>query len=200
MKDLISHKSRTNIIPITRKVEGKSESIIAAVNKVAQFFHFDGTDQKRERLAKVIYTLNLLDIKQDDLVFELDTTDGLNAAILAEMGARVLTVSADKFTSLKAINAISTATKDRIQIITVGEIAKVSRLAPFDKILVGPSVSNIPMDLYGVLALNGKLVVTEKNNSAPVLLQITRTTSDTFDVKKKFGLQDKSASYEVFDL
>ncbi len=199
MKDLIAHKSTANIIPITRKIENEQLSIIGAVNRVVKYFEFDSLDQKRELLAKVIYTLNLMDIKKDDIVFELGTNKGLKAAVMAEMGARILTVSADKFNSLKQINSITLDSKDRIQILSIDQIQHITKLAPFDKILVSPGVSNIPADLYGLIALNGKLVISD-NEDQPCFLQITRTADDKFDVKRKSGLNNKTASYEVFDL
>jgi protein-L-isoaspartate O-methyltransferase len=200
MQDLVNYKSKANIIPIDRPTKNDGSHLTAAVNNTMQHFTFSSEEKKKSVLGQLLYRLNLLNVKTNDLILELGTGTGLQAAVLAELGAQVITVSDNKTTVQANLRTLSTETKNRIQVFNKSEIATAGSNAPFDKIVVSPEVSNLPMELYGLLSVGGDMVLTSDSTENPALMHVVRTSDDKFDVKKKTGLIDKSTSYEVIDL
>jgi len=200
MQDLVNYKSKANIIPITRVSQKDVSPVLQAVNKVIAHFSFKSVESKKKSLSQLIYRLELLDVNKGDVIFELGTGSGLQTAALAELGAQVITVGTDTTQVKEMIELLDAKCKNRIEVYAQNEISKAGSKAPFDRIIVAPEVSNIPVEFYGLLSVNGQMVITSDLSDNPGIVHVTRTSDDTFDVKKKSGLIDKSASYEIMDL
>lgn len=200
MQDLISHKSKANIIPINRTQNNGVADIIQAINKTSSHFSLGKNVDRKKYLSKMIYRLELLNVQQDDLILVLGAQNGHESAVLASMGAKVITVSTEKFEILKSINKIPDNSKNRIQIFSDEEIVQAGSLAPFDKIIIAPQVKNIPAEFFGLLSINGDMVISSDETANPTILHVKRKSAEHFDTKKKTGLVDRSVSYDVFDI
>lgn len=200
MQDLISIKSKADIIPINRTHKKSTSDIIQALNKVSPYFPMENTEKKKKYLSQMIYRIDLLKVKKGDIVLELGALDAFQSSVISEMGAQVVTVCSNKAEFLENLDAIPRIAKNQVQVFSQDQIVKAGSLAPFDKMIIAPEVSNIPVEFYGLLSINGDMVITSDPTDNPTILHVKRTGETSFDTKKKTGLVDRSASYDVFDL
>lgn len=200
MQDLISIKAKTDFIPTNRTLKKKTSDIIQAINKVSAYFTMADVEKKKKLLSQTIYRIDLLNVKKGDLVLVLGATDALQSAILSEMGAQVVTVSTNQAAISQRLEMIPRIAKNKIQVFAKDQIVQAGSLAPFDKMIIAPEVSNIPAEFYALLSINGDMVITSDHSDNPTILHIKRTGQTSFDTKKKTRLADRSASYDVFDI
>ncbi|PCI33024.1 MAG: protein-L-isoaspartate O-methyltransferase [Elusimicrobia bacterium] len=100
-----------------------------------------------------------LELKKGDKVLEIGTGSGYQAAILAEMGARVYTIEI-----VKALARSAERTLDRLGYhdvhVKAGDGYKGwPRAAPFDAVIVTCSPNHVPEKLKEQLKVGGKLVI-----------------------------------------
>lgn len=200
MQELISFKTQADITPINRTHKKSGSDIIQALNKVSAYFPMENEEKKKKYLSQMIYRIDLLKIKKGDIVFELGATDAFQAAVISEMGAQVVVVSSYRSALMERLATIPRIAKNQIQVFAQDQIVKAGSLAPFDKMIIAPEVSNIPVEFYGLLSINGDMVITSDHTDNPTILHVKRTGETSFDTKKKTGLVNRSASYDVFDL
>ncbi len=200
MKDLLTLKNSANIIPITKKLKQNTPSVISAFNSMLDKLPFPMAVSKGELISYHTYILNLLDAKIEDSVFLVGQENLINAAVLAKMGAKVTFLADDKYAILSALEHIKDESTQNIEVISKQQLQLIATMAPFARILVAPEASNLPVELYALLAIGGQMVVCTTENDTATFLQILRNDTNDFDVKKKNGLEDRTASYEVFDL
>lgn len=99
-----------------------------------------------------------LDVRQGSRVLEVGTGSGYQAAILAEMGARVYTIERDA-----ELLAVARKTLDRLGYRVAAKVGDGtvgwSEFAPYDGIIVTAGAPQIPEPLQKQLADGGKLVI-----------------------------------------
>jgi protein-L-isoaspartate(D-aspartate) O-methyltransferase len=129
----------------------------------------------------VAFQTELLEIVLHHKVLEVGTGSGYQAAILAEMGARVFTV--------ERIRKLHTDSQSVIR--QLGYPIKfflgdgyqgLPSYAPFDRILVTAATAVIPDALLQQLAVGGILVAPVGSQGSQVMKRCIRTGDDTFDV------------------
>jgi len=123
---------------------------------------------------------SLLQVKRREKILEIGTGSGYQAAILAEMGAKVYTI--ERFRELYF--------KARMTLASLGYSAEFfygdgfegkPQYGPYDGIIITAATKEIPDTLLRQLKTGGRLVVPLGNSLSQVMTLVTRTGEDAFD-------------------
>jgi protein-L-isoaspartate(D-aspartate) O-methyltransferase len=123
---------------------------------------------------------SLLQVKKRDKVLEIGTGSGYQAAILAEMGAKVYTIERYRELYLKAQATLSSLGYSADFFYGDGHLGK-PQYGPFDGIIITAAANEVPDALLRQLKTGGRLVVPLGSGDSQVMTLIQRTGEDTFD-------------------
>ena len=127
----------------------------------------------------VALMMQILELKNSDIVLEIGTGSGYQTALLAEIVEKVYTV--------ERINSLIRNAEDLLNNLgyknifykfgdgTLGWKDEITTQNEFDKIIVAAAAPDIPESLTGQLAMNGKLIIPTGNRTFQQLVVITRT-------------------------
>jgi protein-L-isoaspartate(D-aspartate) O-methyltransferase len=138
-----------------------------------------GHDQTISQPYTVAVQTCLLEVKKRDKILEVGTGSGYQAAILAEMGARVYTV--ERFEALfeKAKTTLALIGKSQVRCFCRDGYKGLPEFAPFDKIIVTAGAPDIPQDLLKQLKVGGIMVI-PVGKAVQEMHQITRASEDNY--------------------
>jgi protein-L-isoaspartate(D-aspartate) O-methyltransferase len=100
-----------------------------------------------------------LDLKGDEKVLELGTGSGYQAAILAELTARVVTVERIAPLAEQAATLLAELGYENVQVHLAGDTLGWPEEAPYEGILVTAAAPDVPPVLVEQLAPQGRLVI-----------------------------------------
>jgi protein-L-isoaspartate(D-aspartate) O-methyltransferase len=123
---------------------------------------------------------SLLKMKSRDKILEIGTGSGYQAAILAEMGARVYTIERFRELFLKAQQTITSLGYSVDFFFGDGYEGK-PQYGPFDGIIITAAAPEIPQALLQQLKTGGRLVVPVGNSGSQVMTVVERTGIDCFE-------------------
>lgn len=123
---------------------------------------------------------SLLKIKKRDKILEIGTGSGYQAAILAEMGAKVYTIERHKDLYLKAQRTLSQMGYSIDFFYGDGYLGK-AQYGPFDGIIITAAAPEIPEALLQQLKVGGRLVVPTGTANSQVMTVVEKTGPDTFE-------------------
>ena len=123
---------------------------------------------------------SLLKVRRRDKILEIGTGSGYQAAILAQMGAKVYTIERYRELYLKAQSTLTSLGYTAEFFYGDGHEGK-SQYGPFDGIIITAAASEIPDALLKQLKIGGKLVVPLGEGGTQVMTLVERTGEDTFD-------------------
>jgi protein-L-isoaspartate(D-aspartate) O-methyltransferase len=123
---------------------------------------------------------SLLRVKKRDKILEIGTGSGYQAAILAEMGAKVFTIERYRELYLKAQATLTSLGYSADFFYGDGHVGK-PQYGPFDSILITAATNEIPSGLLNQLKIGGRLVVPLGDNNSQVMTLVQRTGEDAFD-------------------
>lgn len=123
---------------------------------------------------------SLLMVKRRDKILEIGTGSGYQAAILAEMGAKVYTIERYRDLHLKAQRILTSLGYSADFFFGDGYEGK-PQYGPFDGILITAAAPSVPEKLLQQLKIGGKLVVPIGENSSQVMTVVQRTDLDAFE-------------------
>jgi protein-L-isoaspartate(D-aspartate) O-methyltransferase len=106
-------------------------------------------------LAKMIQAL---EIEPGALVLDVGPATGYSAAILAQLARQVIALECDKALADRAVAALAATNADNVEVMLGGLTEGVPARGPFDAILVGGRVSEMPRALLDQLKDGGRLV------------------------------------------
>lgn len=176
MTDSFRHKGmRRNLVEKIRR-EGRiqDERILDAMMRIPRHAFLDssfeeyayqdrpfpiGKEQTISQPTTVAIQTQLLEIKKNDRVLEIGTGSGYQAAVLAELGARVYTV--ERFKSLKetAEKKLRSLGYKGINLFYGDGFAGLPAYAPFHKILITAAAPEIPEVFFEQLRDGGIIVI-----------------------------------------
>ncbi|NSW45351.1 MAG: protein-L-isoaspartate(D-aspartate) O-methyltransferase [Bacteroidales bacterium] len=174
MEDNLIYKGLRKKLVETLKQKGiHSEPVLAAIEKVPRHLF---VNKGLEKLAyedqalpisegqtisqpyTVAFQTQLLQIEKGDKVLEIGTGSGYQAAILAEMGARVFTIERIHQLFLDSQARLNFLGYKVHQFYGDGYLGKAA-YAPFNKIIVTAGAKEIPQMLVEQLAAGGRMVI-----------------------------------------
>lgn len=123
---------------------------------------------------------SLLQVKRRDKILEIGTGSGYQAAILAEMGAKIYTVERFRELYLKAQATLASLGYSADFFYGDGYDGK-PQYGPFDGIIITAAASEIPDALLKQLKTGGRLVVPLGDAGTQVMTLVQRTGEDTFE-------------------
>jgi protein-L-isoaspartate(D-aspartate) O-methyltransferase len=123
---------------------------------------------------------SLLKVKKRDKILEIGTGSGYQAAILAQMGAKVYTIERYRDLFLKAQRILASLGYSADFFYGDGYEGK-PQYGPFDGIIITAAAPEVPEVLLNQLKIGGRLVVPVGNSGSQIMTVIERTGSESFD-------------------
>ncbi len=186
---------RKKLIDELRKKGITDEEVLRAVNKVPRHDFMDPAFLNHAYIDKAFpissgqtisqpYTVavqsSLLQIKKRDKILEIGTGSGYQAAILAEMGAKVYTIERFRELYLKAQRTLTSLGYSADFFFGDGYEGK-PQYGPFDGIIITAATREVPEKLLRQLKVGGRLVVPLGDNISQVMTLVIRSEEDKFD-------------------
>lgn len=123
---------------------------------------------------------SLLKIKKRDKILEVGTGSGYQAAVLAEMGAKVYTIERYRELYLKAQKTLASLGYSIDFFYGDGYAGKL-QYGPFDGILVTAAAAETPSELLRQLKIGGRLVIPLGGSLSQTMTVVERTGDATFE-------------------
>jgi protein-L-isoaspartate(D-aspartate) O-methyltransferase len=193
--NFLARGKRKKLVEELRRKGISDEDVLRAINTVPRHDFMDHAFLDHAYIDKAFpissgqtisqpYTVavqtSLLKIKKRDRILEIGTGSGYQAAILAEMGARVYTIERFRELFLKAQRTLSLLGYEVDFFYGDGYEGK-PQYGPFDGIIVTAAIDEIPDKLLRQLRIGGRLVAPVGNNSSQVMTLVIRTGEDKFE-------------------
>ncbi len=128
----------------------------------------------------VAFQTSLLKIERRSRILEIGTGSGYQAAVLAEMGAKVCTIERFRELYLKA-QATLTALGYRADFFYGDGYCGKPQYGPFDGILITAAIDDIPQALLKQLRTGGRLVAPVGKGDSQVMTLVIRQDEDSFE-------------------
>jgi protein-L-isoaspartate(D-aspartate) O-methyltransferase len=186
---------RKKLVDDLRRKGISDEEVLRALNTVPRhdfmdpaFLHHAYTDkafpissgQTISQPYTVAIQTSLLKVKKRDKILEIGTGSGYQAAILAEMGAKVYTIERFRELYLKAQRTLTSLGYSADFFYGDGYEGK-PQYGPFDGILITAATPEIPEKLLHQLKTGGRLVVPLGGSLSQVMTLVVRTGEDDFE-------------------
>ncbi len=142
-----------------------------------------GLGQTISQPYTVAFMAQLLDVRKDDKILEVGTGSGYQAAILAELGARVFTIERSLELYNKTLKLLDKFDYKIIMKYGDGTLGW-SEEAPFDKIIVTAGGPKIPEALKNQLKVGGRLVIPIGDKSSQKMVLLERTDEKDFTTRE----------------
>ena len=123
---------------------------------------------------------SLLNVKKRDKILEIGTGSGYQAAILAEMGAKIYTIERYRDLHQKAQRTLA-ALGYSVDFFYGDGYEGQPQYGPFDGIVVTAAAPEAPLKLLQQLKTGGRLVVPIGTGGSQVMTVVERTGEDTFE-------------------
>jgi protein-L-isoaspartate(D-aspartate) O-methyltransferase len=123
---------------------------------------------------------SLLKVKKRDKILEIGTGSGYQAAILAEMGAKVYTIERFKELYIKAQRTLTSLGYAADFFYGDGYEGKL-QYGPYDGIIITAAAPEVPQKLLQQLKTGGRLVIPLGSSGSQVMTVVERTGTDSFD-------------------
>lgn len=117
-----------------------------------------------------------LDVRPDHRVLEIGTGTGYGSALLARLGADVVTVERYRSLAVEAATRLDSQGVSNVRVLHGDGWQGCASTAPYDRILVDASVDSLPDVLAGQLAANGRIVLVERCDEGSFLVRYSRET------------------------
>ncbi len=118
-----------------------------------------GYDQTISQPVIVASMTQMLDIMKGDKILEIGTGSGYQAAVLAEMGARVYTIEIVPELGKRSEKLLHELGYDQVKVKVGDGYEGWSEYAPFDKIIVTCAPEEVPQPLIEQLSPDGRIVI-----------------------------------------
>jgi protein-L-isoaspartate(D-aspartate) O-methyltransferase len=123
---------------------------------------------------------SLLKVKKRDKILEIGTGSGYQAAILAEIGAKVYTIERFRELFIKAQRILASLGYNADFFYGDGYQGK-PQYGPFDGIIITAAAPEVPVALLQQLKTGGRLVVPIGDSDSQVMTVVERTGPDSFE-------------------
>ncbi len=196
MKDSFEAKGkRKKLVDELRQKGITDEEVLRAINTVPRHLFMDpaflvhaytdkafpiSSGQTISQPYTVAIQTSLLKVKKRDRILEIGTGSGYQAAILAEMGAKVYTIERYRDLYQKA-QEILTELGYNIDFFYGDGYEGKLQYGPFDGIVITAAAPSIPEKLPGQLKVGGRLVVPVGTSDSQVMTVVERTGADSFE-------------------
>lgn len=127
----------------------------------------------------VAYQTQMLQIEPGEKILEIGTGSGYQAAVLAHLGANLISVERIEKLHLSAKKILLELKYNATLIYDDGSLG-VSQFAPYDKIIVTAGAPRIPMSYINQLKIGGKIIIpVGKTKEQQKMVLATKTGEET---------------------
>jgi len=196
MEDTFEAKGkRKKLVADLRKKGISDEEVLRAIDTVPRHLFMDPAFLSHAYVDKAFpissgqtisqpYTVavqtSLLRVKKRDKILEIGTGSGYQAAILAQMGAKVYTIERFRELFLKAQIILTSLGYSADFFYGDGYVGK-PQYGPFDGILITAAAPLIPEALLSQLKIGGRLVVPVGTSDSQVMTVVERTGPESYE-------------------
>jgi protein-L-isoaspartate(D-aspartate) O-methyltransferase len=138
----------------------------------------------------VALMVQALELRGDEKVLELGTGSGYEAAILAELAQKVVTVECIPELEESAKQVLDKLGYSNIEVHVAGRTLGWPEGAPYDAIIVSAGAPTVPKVLLGQLTWNGRLVIPVGSRWQQELLRVTK-------LRKRNNIENLGGCYFV---
>jgi len=138
----------------------------------------------------VALMVQALELRGDEKVLELGTGSGYEAAILAELAQKVVTVECIPELAESAKQVLDKLGYSNIEVHVAGRTLGWPEGAPYDAIIVSAGAPTVPQVLLEQLTWNGRLVIPVGSRWQQELLRVTK-------LKKRNNIENLGGCYFV---
>lgn len=185
---------RNKLVEEIRKKGITDEKVLDAINKVRRHLFMDssfikfaykdqafpiGAGQSISQPYTVAFQTELLNVEPLHKVLEVGTGSGYQAAVLAELGAKVFTIERHKELYLKS-QMLLNSLQYRIQFFYGDGYQGLPTYGPFDRIIITAAAPLIPDALLGQMKIGGRLVVPVGKQNAQTMTLIEKLGENEF--------------------
>lgn len=186
---------RKKLVEELRKKGIDDEEVLKAINTVPRHVFMDpaflvhaytdkafpiSSGQTISQPYTVAVQSSLLKVKKRDKILEVGTGSGYQAAVLAEMGAKVYTIERHRDLFLKAQRIIESLGYSIEFFYGDGYEGK-PQYGPFDSIIITAAAPEIPSALLQQLKIGGRLVVPVGGTDSQVMTVVDRKGTEEFE-------------------
>ena len=129
----------------------------------------------------------LLELKGDEKVLEIGTGSGYQAAVLAELCAKVCTIERIGALGMRARKVLDNLGYSNIAVRTFDGTYGWRDESPFDRIIVTAASPEIPQPLFEQLREGGKMVIPIGTKYLQTLTVVTKLPGGKMDVNNSIG-------------
>jgi len=198
-KDTYRHKGlRKELVALLRKKGISDEKVLAAIERVPRHLFlgqdniFDvkayediafpiGEGQTISQPHTVAYQSQLLELLPKEKVLEIGTGSGYQAAVLAEMGAKVFSIERQRKLYDRTRDLLSDLGYKSVKMFFGDGYEGLETFAPYDKIIITAAAPHVPEKLLTQLMLGGQMIIPLEINGGTKMVRITRLEEKEFD-------------------
>ncbi len=171
------------------------ERVLAAMMRIPRHFFFEkvfiekayedkafpiGEEQTISQPSTVALQTQLLQLQKNDRVLEIGTGSAYQAAVLASMGNRVISIERNRKLHKRAKHLINQFQFNKLTLLYGDGYEGAPAYAPFDKVIITAAPPSIPTKLIDQMKINGIMVLPFGNDAQQELLRITKISDQSF--------------------
>lgn len=137
-------------------------------------------EQTISQPSTVALQTSLLDLEKGDVVLEIGTGSGYQAAVLSEFGVKVYSIERQKKLFYKTDKLLRKLGYTNVRTLYGDGYKGAPRFAPFDKIIVTAGADHLPKELFRQLKVGGIMVIPLGNGDVKDMIKIIKKSKDTF--------------------
>jgi protein-L-isoaspartate(D-aspartate) O-methyltransferase len=196
-KDDWYHKGlRKQLVELLRSKGITDEHVLTAINNIPRHFFLDSAfdkiayedrafpiaeGQTISQPYTVAYQTQLLQVKRNEKVLEIGTGSMYQAAVLAEMGARVYTIERQKKLYDHNKQFFYSTKYPNIKFFYGDGFEGLPTFAPFDKVIITAAAPFIPPKLVAQMKTGGLMVIPVDEGNKQRMLRITKNIDGSFE-------------------
>lgn len=197
LKDTYKHKGLRKVLVKTLREKGiKDESVLEAIGRVPRHFFIQkytaekayedtalqiDAGQTISQPFTVAYQTELLNIKPGLKVLEIGTGSGYQAAILAEMGANVVTIERQEELYRKTGKFLADMGYASIKCLIGDGSVGFQAQAPYDRIIVTAGAPSVPQPLLKQLKKGGTLVIPVGDEKIQKMITVLKISEKEYE-------------------